>query len=199
MVIALASNKGGVGKTTLAINLARQFARIGSTVLIDADPQRSASHWASIRGNRTSISVEQLNDTESALGLCNKNTHIVFDCPPAIENADSMIAVSQADLVLIPVLPSPLDLWATLTVSESLKKYDVQIAAVLNQMEPRTRLSRDAEEILDQLNMEALNTRIHRRVAYRNAILDGSTVDQLGHAGRAATEEICALFNEIQE
>ena len=68
---------------------------------------------------------------------------------------------------------------------------------VLNQVEPRTRLSQDAEQTLDQLQLRAFSTRIHRRVAYRNAILDGRTVDQIGRAGREAASEIEALFHEI--
>ena len=198
MIIALASNKGGVGKTTLAINLAGRFSQNGSTVLVDADPQRSSSHWASLRDSDALVRVKSLADRKAVRQLCQQSAHVIFDCPPSIDHPDSRLAINESDLVLIPVLPSPLDLWATLAVSDAIAGDQVSIGVVLNQVEPRTRFSKDAEEILDQLQLRAFNTRIHRRVAYRNAILDGCTVDQIGRAGREATSEIEALFHEIQ-
>ena len=162
-----------------------------------ADPQRSATHWSSLRGTEAPVSVVSLGSKKAVAKQCKESSNVVFDCPPSIEHPDTLLAVSFADVVLIPVLPSPLDLWATLAVSDALADYKVPVAVILNQVEARTRLSKDAEDILDQLQLRALDTRIHRRVAYRNAILDGTTVDQIGRAGREASREIEALFDEI--
>lgn len=197
MRVAFASNKGGVGKTTLAINVASFQSQSRPMTLYDADPQRSSLHWSSIRESSSNLAVESFSEQDSYA------KHAVFDCPPAIHHPDTLAVLRVADVVLIPVLPSPLDLWATLAVAEEIQRAQqdnkkLQVFLVLNQMESRSRLSRETKEVLESLEISALETSIQRRVIYRNAILDGRDVNQSGKGAIAASLEITHLIKEIQ-
>ena len=197
MRVAFASNKGGVGKTTLAINVASFQSQSRRVTLYDADPQRSSLHWSSIRESNSNLAVESFSEQDCYA------EHAVFDCPPAIHHPDTLAVLKVADVVLIPVLPSPLDLWATLAVAEEIQRAQLdnrklQAFLVLNQMESRSRLSRETKEVLESLETSALETTIQRRVIYRNAILDGRDINQLGKGAIAASLEITHLIKEIQ-
>ena len=197
MRLAFASNKGGVGKTTLAINVASFQSQSRPMTLYDADPQRSSLHWSSIRESNSDLAVESFSEQDRYA------THAVFDCPPAIHHPDTLAVLRVADVVLIPVLPSPLDLWATLAVAKEIQRAQLdnnklQAFLVLNQMESRSRLSRETKEVLESLEISALETSIQRRVIYRNAILDGRDVNQSGKGAIAASLEITHLIKEIQ-
>ena len=102
MRLAFASNKGGVGKTTLAINVASFQSQSRRMTLYDADPQRSSLHWSSIRESNSNLAVESFSEQDRYA------KHAVFDCPPAIHHPDTLAVLRVADVVLIPVLPSPL-------------------------------------------------------------------------------------------
>jgi chromosome partitioning protein len=195
--LAFASNKGGVGKTTLAINVASFQSQSRRMTLYDADPQRSSLHWSSIRESNNNLAIESFSEQDRYA------KHAVFDCPPAIHHPDTLAVLRVADVVLIPVLPSPLDLWATLAVAEEIQRAQqdnrkLQAFLVLNQMESRSRLSRETKEVLESLEISALETTIQRRVVYRNAILDGRDVNQSGKGAIAASLEITNLIKEIQ-
>ncbi len=197
MRLAFASNKGGVGKTTLAINVASFQSQSCPMTLYDADPQRSSLHWSSIRESNSNLAVESFSEQDHYA------KHAVFDCPPAIHHPDTVAVLRVADVVLIPVLPSPLDLWATLAVAKEIQRAQMnnnklQAFLVLNQMESRSRLSRETKEVLESLEISALETSIQRRVIYRNAILDGRDVNQSGKGAIAASLEITHLIKEIQ-
>ena len=197
MRLAFASNKGGVGKTTLAINVASFQSQSRRMTLYDADPQRSSLHWSSIRESNSNLVVESFSEQDRYA------KDAVFDCPPAIHHPDTLAVLRVADVVLIPVLPSPLDLWATLAVAEEIQRAQqdnkkLQAFLVLNQMESRSRLSRETKEVLESLEISALETTIQRRVVYRNAILDGRDVNQSGKGAIAASLEITNLIKEIQ-
>ena len=165
--------------------------------LYDADPQRSSLHWSSIRESNSNLAIESFSEQDRYA------KHAVFDCPPAIHHPDTLAVLRVADVVLIPVLPSPLDLWATLAVAEEIQRAQqdnrkLQAFLVLNQMESRSRLSRETKEVLESLEISALETTIQRRVVYRNAILDGRDVNQSGKGAIAASLEITHLIKEIQ-
>jgi chromosome partitioning protein len=204
--IVLASGKGGVGKTTLAMNLADGLSRRGSTLVVDTDPQQSALQWWSVadEGNRLRFRVEPGdNDTVDRIGaLRQRHRYLVVDCPPSFAARQTRDAVSQADLLLVPMQPSPVDLWAGTHVVEWVSEAQaanpgLRARIVLNQVEPKTRLWKGVKEVMDELGVPALVTVVRRRAAFRNAALTGATVYAIGRRGEEAAGEIESLITEV--
>ena len=205
-VVALVSNKGGAGKTTLATHLAAALDRRGKTVLVDADPQGSALHWSMVAqaNGETGVRVVEAGADLAREGrrLGKSHDFVIIDCPPAIGAAQSRAALAVCDLALVPVLPSPLDLWATSHIAEAVRRTSrggagPEARLVVNQLEPRTTLSRVVGGALAELEIPALDTRIRRRSIYRNCMLEGRTVYRMGARGRSAVAEMDQLLTEI--
>ncbi len=205
-VVTLVSNKGGTGKTTLATNLAAALGRRGNTVLVDADPQGSALHWSNVARANGEDFVEVLaagaDIARHGRRLRASHDFVLIDCPPAIDAPQSRAALAACDLALVPVLPSPVDLWATSHIAAAVRRTargtaSVKIRLIVNQLEPRTTLSRVVGGALAELEVPALETRIRRRSVYRNCMLEGRTVYGMGARGRSAVAEIEQLLTEI--
>ena len=203
-VIALAGNKGGAGKSTLAINLAGALADRGDVVLLDADPQGSCLHWATAADGRNRVKViPAADDLAMTLGENRQGVNFVLiDCPPALQAEQTLTALAEADRVLIPILPSPLDIWAGLYVKPVLQQAQtgnpgLQVLAVINQLEPRTRLSQLARQALGELGLPTATTMLRRRMAFRQAILEGRCVSDMGKRGAEAAQEIAQLIEEL--
>ena len=203
-VIALVGNKGGAGKTTLAINLASAFSELAPTILFDADPQGSSLQWCNIAGDTATLdvldgSVNLADQVRSSSDL----SYCVVDCPPSVHSEQTQEALRISDLVIIPVQPSPLDLWASVHIETEVNKArtanpDLRALLVINQSESRTRLSKLAAEALKELSLPAATTAIRRRVAHRNAMLEGRSVLQMGSRGAMAADEIRQLIDELK-
>ena len=203
-VIALVGNKGGAGKTTLAINLASAFSELAPTILFDADPQGSSLQWCNIAGDTATLdvldgSVNLADQVRSSSDL----SYCVVDCPPSVHSEQTQEALRISDLVIIPVQPSPLDLWASVHIETEVNKArtanpDLRALLVINQSESRTRLSKLAAEALKELSLPAATTAIRRRVAHRNAMLQGRSVLQMGSRGAMAADEIRQLIDELK-
>ena len=203
-VIALVGNKGGAGKTTLCVNLAAALAERGSTVVLDADPQRSSLQWRAIAERDDAVLVIDAVDdlrhrVQSAAG---RYAQVVIDCPPSVQAAQTREALAVADLALIPVQPSPLDLWASVHIEHEVaaareRNPGLRAALVINQLEPRTRLSQLVRRALAELSLPVAETAIRRRMAYRSSVLEGRTVLDQGGRGEAAAEEIRQLIREV--
>ncbi len=203
-VIALVGNKGGAGKTTLCINLASGLLRRGSTILLDTDPQRSSLQWRDISDASDLVAVvDAVDDVKAAVSQYqNRCEWMVIDCPPSVHSEQTRQALSCSDIALIPVLPSPLDLWASIHVERTLDwarsvNPGIKALLVVNQLEPRTRLSRLMHDALAEIALPVATTAIVRRVAYRNAMLHGCSVLDRGAEARSAAEEIKNLTDEV--
>ena len=148
-IIAIVGNKGGAGKTTLSVNLAAGISREHSVVMIDADPQGSSLQWRSIAGDNVFFPVyaPTFSLREQAKQYAVKNEYILIDCPPSVHAPQTLAALEFADLALIPVQPSPIDLWATVHIEKAINEArEVNPALkeilVINQIEARNTLSK---------------------------------------------------------
>jgi len=209
-IIAVVNQKGGAGKTTVSMQLAGTLGRRGRKVLvIDADPQGTATRWAASAADEAPFPA-----TISGLSAAGDKVHreakkyvddfefIVIDCPPAADSPVPQSALLIADVGLVPVVPSPLDLWASVGIGkviDSLRDLNeaLQPLIVVNQCQPQTAIAKEALEVLPQFGIPVLATRLHQRTAYRQAAVFGGTVHDLGPRAAPAIAEVDALTDEI--
>ncbi len=207
-LIAMVGNKGGTGKTTLAVNLAAGLMRKAPTALVDLDPQRSAWQWSRIAEHRdwsAHVRAAQGENGGIADFLTELTVHyryVLVDCPPSVHSEQTQAALRLVEQVLVPVQPSPMDLWATLGVVEAVsaardEQPRLNASIVLNQLEAQTVLSRDIRAVIDEVGLPVLRSDVRRRAVYRNAMAEGKTVFDIGSAGRDAVAEIEDVLTEV--
>lgn len=208
-VIVLTNQKGGCGKTTLAMNLAGVIGINAKVLLVDGDPQGSATRWAA------SSSDEKPFPT-AVMGLANvadkvnreikkylgDYEYIFIDCPPAIDSSFTASALLIADLALVPVVPSPTDLWAAVgiqklisNVSDINEKLEARLVA--NMCQSNASISKEALSLIEEFEFAKTITDIYQRTAYRQAAAFGGTVLDMDNP--KAKQEIRALVSEILE
>jgi len=206
LIISFLNQKGGVGKTTLAIHIADSLSRKDKKVLlVDADPQASALDWAenSENGNRFSVVGLPKKTLRSELRTIETDyDYVIVDGPPRVHEI-AMAAIAASDLIVIPVQPSPFDVWSlkdivdlvneVKTINEHLKT-----VLVINRKIVNTAIGRDVVSALADYNFPILTTAICQRVAYAESIALGQTVLNT-NSDMKASEEIQALTNEILE
>jgi len=195
MIICLASLKGGTGKTSLSVHLAHSIALAGRRVLlVDADPQASASTWASARDDKPPFSVVAMARStlhKELPDLMEGFDHCIIDTPPRTSKLTGAAIVSS-DLVLIPLKPSSYDVWAVGETVELVEKTQsikpgLVAAFVVNQAIPKTVIARDVIDALSDFQFPTLPTTIRQRVAIAESS-GGYTVMESEPSGTAARE-----------
>jgi len=203
VVYTVAQQKGGAGKTMLAANLAAALARDRRVAVLDIDPQRSLTRWHSIRNARARpappLTCADLSGWRLAAALDRLRRDydvVLIDSPPQIDT-DARLAVRGADLVLVPVQPSPPDLWAA-EATLKLATSERRPARIVFNRTPATSRLRDAmlAEIAER-RLSTLNTTLGNRSAYAQAFAEGLGVTEASPRSRAAAELI-ALLQEIE-
>lgn len=207
MIVALLNQKGGVGKTTLALHLAGEWARRGARVtLVDADPKGSALDWseARVRGDAPRLFgvVGLARDTlhREAAELAKTADVVVIDGPPRVASL-MRSALLAADLVLIPVQPSPLDGWASAEMVALLGEArvfrpDLSARFVLNRCPARATIVRTTGDALDVSDPPPIASRVGQRVIFAEAMGEGRLAFEIDPAS-AAAREIADLAYEI--
>ena len=203
-VITIAQQKGGTGKTTLAVHLALAFIKYHKfkVAIIDTDPQGSLGKWFMIRSEKK-ISNENLTFKTASLWGAQyeskllKKDHdiIIIDTPPKIES-DARPAIEAADLVLIPVAPSHVDFWATEGIIDIAKKAKRKILIQINRANHRSKLISQTLEYINTLNVKAANTLIGHRQIFVSSMGLGKTAVEKQRSGKAI-EEIKNISNQI--
>jgi chromosome partitioning protein len=204
MKISIQNQKGGVGKTTLAIHISHALALKGARVLlVDADPQGSARDWAAARSDKPPFSVIGLDRPtlhRDLPPLAKDYDHVVIDGPPRVSEL-ARSAIIAADLVVVPIQPSPYDVWAAdevikLIREASVFKENLKSVFVINRRIVNTAIGRDVGDALAEYLIPVLKAAVSQRVSFAESAAVGGTVLDTDPSG-AAAKEILALTEEI--
>ena len=203
LIITVAQQKGGAGKTMLAANLAVSWAATHRVALLDIDPQRSLKRWHALRaahGRGTKLGFSDVSGwrLQAELERLSREADIVvIDTPPQID-ADATRAIRAASLVLIPLQPSPPDLWAaegTLKLAAAERR---RTAIALNRAPAKSRLRTSMEAAIAAQNLTLLPVCLASRAAYAQAFAAGMSVTESARPGVAGAE-MAALAAAVLE
>ena len=208
-LIAVTHPKGGVGKTTTTMVLSAELAERGHRVLVaDCDAQASASAWANAAPEGKPFPAAVVNLSAYAGKVhreiqkqLNNYDFIIVDCPPGLESLSPQSVLLVADLVIVPMPPSPADLWACLGAKRMLERgTDLNpslVAVILPNRVVRTSLSNAIMKELSEFGIPLMSSRLTNRTAYQEAVVSGVSVSALGRDAKAAADEVKGLADEV--
>ena len=203
MIISFINQKGGVGKTTIAINVASSLAQQGyKTLLIDADKQGSSSTWASLRDETPFqvVSLARENMAKDAISLATEYDYTLIDAPPHAE-AISRSCIIASDLVVMPIEPSGLSTWASDVTVQQVKqareyKETLKCGFVVSRKIGQTVIGRQVREMVENTGMRVFDSDIENRVAFAESMTMGQTIFEW-NADKKAMAEIETLTEEL--
>lgn len=205
MLIAVSNQKGGVGKSTIAVHLATWLHDRGYEIaLLDLDIQRSSSQW--MREVEPGIAVDTADTPEECLlkarGLMESHEFVVIDCPGGIDSV-SRTALILADLALLPISPSILDLRSVqqatsiLQYAQGINRGKPEGRLILNRMRTRDTISSELKEAAPTLGVQCAEHVLRDLQAFRDAAQQGTVVTRMKKRNNDAAKDIEALFTEL--
>ncbi len=206
-IITIAQQKGGSGKTTLTAHLAVALAtgRGINVAVLDVDPQGSLGEWleareATLGEDKTGLLFRTASGwgaRREARSMARDYDYVIVDTPPKSDR-EARPAIEVADLVAIPVQPSPVDVWASAQTLDMAAAENVPAIIVLNRVPPRAALTEEMVDALAKLSPMTASTRLGNRVAFASSMGDGLTVTETAPSSKAASE-IAALSDEVKK
>lgn len=208
-IITVANQKGGCGKTTITMQLAGSLGKDGLKILVvDADPQGTATRWVASASEELPFPAH-IAGLSAAGGQVHKEVkkyiglydYIFIDCPPSVDSLIPQSALMISNLVLIPVIPSPADLWAAVGIQELIERIQIintQLKSLIvpNMCQSNQTLTQDTLKVLDDFGIEICKARMYLRTAYKQSVALGQTVHNLKGAEKSI-QEILQLKQEV--